>query len=481
MEANFRGYLRTVTIAPGETVSLVHFVVIGRNETVAARPAGTQIAAVRTAAAALATAPELTDLSVGQKCTLVNWDLAALDATLPATCAARPAPQPEQDSPTVTEEPVTTSPYDVIGKTLTQLQADMVAGRTTSQEITRAYLDRIAAYDTGQFGLHAFIKVADDAMAQAKAADDKRAAGVTGDLLGIPVALKDLYDTKDMPMTNGSLVFEGYRPAKDAFQVARLRDAGVVLIGKANMSEFANSGRHSESPWGQVWNAIHTVLDGAGFLRRVGRGDRGELRHVRDGSQTGVSLYAPSAAEGLVSLRGTDGMSSGSGVAPLTFLQDYAGALARTTTDLAKILNVTTGTDPDDLGTVQADADNKRPKDWTTALDRDALVGKQIGIIASQYTTPSYGTQGSIDRYNVILAQLKALGVELVRDDRSARRGQRARQPRQRGLVRVDPHPAELAVRDTGRDHQLAQEAALQPQHDCDGRGHDRRAGPGRA
>src|SRR4029079_17077709 len=96
----------------------------------------------------------------------------------------------------------------------------------------------------------------DDAMAQAKAADDKRAAGETGDLLGIPVVLKDLYDTKDMPMTNGSLVFEGYRPQKDAFQVARLRAAGAIILGKGNMSEFANSGRYSESPWGQVWNAI---------------------------------------------------------------------------------------------------------------------------------------------------------------------------------------------------------------------------------
>jgi amidase len=414
MEANFRGYLRTITIAPNETVSLVHFMVVGRNETVAARPAGSQILAVRTAAADLATNPVLADLSVGEKCSIVNWDLAALDATLGATCAARPAPQPEQDSPTISEEPVTTSPYDVLGKTLTQLQDDMVAGKTTSQEITRAYLDRINAYDTGQFGLHAFIKVADDAMAQAKAADEKRAAGVKGDLLGIPVALKDLYDAKDMPMTNGSLVFEGYRPAKDAFQVARLRDAGAIIIGKANMSEFANSGRHSESPWGQVWNAIQPSSTAQGSSGGSAAAIAASFAAFGMGSQTGVSLYAPSAAEGLVSLRGTDGMSSGSGVAPLTFLQDYAGALARTTTDLAKILNVTTGTDPEDPGTVQGDADNKRPKDWTTVLDPDALKGAKIGIIPSQYTTPSYGTQGSIDRYNVILDQLEALGVQLV-------------------------------------------------------------------
>ena len=180
------------------------------------------------------------------------------------------------------------------------------------------------------------------------------------------------------------------------------------------MSEFANSGRYSESPWGQVWNAIQPSSTAQGSSGGSAAAIAASFAAFGMGSQTGVSLYAPSAAEGLVSLRGTDGMSSGSGVAPLTFLQDYAGALARTTTDLAKILNVTTGTDPDDPGTVQGDADNKRPKDWTTALDPDALKGAKIGIISSQYTTPSYGTQGSIDRYNVILDQLEALGVQLV-------------------------------------------------------------------
>ena len=104
----------------------------------------------------------LDDLSVGEQCTIVNFTIAGLD------CTGVAAPQPEHDSPTVSAEPVTTSPYDVVGKTLTQLQDDMQTGKTTSQQIVRGYLDRIAAYDTGQFGLHSFIKVADDAMAQAR-------------------------------------------------------------------------------------------------------------------------------------------------------------------------------------------------------------------------------------------------------------------------------------------------------------------------
>ncbi len=159
----------------------------------------------------------------------------------------------------------------------------MKSGLTTSQKITRAYLDRIAAYDRGPFGFHAFITVADDAMAQAKAADDARAAGDTSELLGIPVAIKDLYDTKDMPTTDGSLAFEGWRPKRDAFQVDRLRDAGAVILGKANLSEFANSGSYSDSRLRHGLERLQAVQDVARLLRRLGRRDRAEPRRLRHG------------------------------------------------------------------------------------------------------------------------------------------------------------------------------------------------------
>ncbi|MFD0851841.1 amidase family protein, partial [Actinomadura adrarensis] len=151
---------------------------------------------------------------------------------------------------------VTTSSYDVVDKTIEEMQADMEAGRTTSQEITRAYLDRISAYDTGQFGFNSYTTVAKDAMKQAREADKQRAKGKRGALLGIPIAVKDLYDTKDMPTTNGSLTFEGFRPAEDAYQVAQLRKAGAIVIGKASMEEYATSGSYSDSAYGTVWNAF---------------------------------------------------------------------------------------------------------------------------------------------------------------------------------------------------------------------------------
>ncbi|MDO8211779.1 amidase [Conexibacter sp. CPCC 206217] len=411
MEANFFGFLRRMTLQPGDTRALANFVVIGRRETGSGAPAaGTEIEAVRVAAAALAASPDFDDLSTGRLCELANWDLAGIDPALPATCATRQLPQPEAARPA--REPVTSSPYDVKGKTLTQLQADMEASVTTSQEIVRAYLDRIAAYDTGQLGLHSFIHVADDAMEQARAADVARANGRTGALLGIPVAVKDLYDTKDMPTTNGSLVFEGFRPTKDAFQVARLRAAGAVILGKANMSEFANSGRHSESPWGQVWNAIKPSSTAQGSSGGSGVAVAASFAAFAMGSQTGVSLNAPSGASSLVALRGTDGMSSVTGAMPLTWMQDYAGPLARSVTDLATILNVTTGTDPHDEATV--DADRYRPADWTSVLDADALRGKRIGYLPDTFATTSYGTPGTLVVSNAALQEIRAMGAELV-------------------------------------------------------------------
>ena len=405
LESNFYGYDSTLTLAPGQTKSLLHFVVAGRTETAAT--AGTQIAAVGTTAAALAGAPDMTGIDAALGCTIANFPLAA-------ACAATPAPA----VPAELEEryPITTSPYDVVDKSITQMQADMRAGLATSQSITRAYLDRIAAYDGGPFGFHTFITVASDAMAQAKAADDARAAGAHGDLLGIPVIVKDLYDTKDMPTTDGSLAFEGWQPKRDAFQVARLRAAGAVILGKGTLSEFANSGSYSDSGYGMVWNAFKPSKTSLGSSGGPAVATALSLAGFGMGTQTGVSLYAPSTGASLVSLRGTDGISSGAGVMPLTWLQDFEGPIARTTSDIARILNVTTGTDPDDPATVHADADAKRPADWTTALDPDALKGKKIGYIPASFESGfSYGQDdGTSAALEGRFADIVAAGATMV-------------------------------------------------------------------
>ena len=382
--------------------------VAGRAETTAT--AGAQVTAVKTGATGLAAAPDVAGITAGLGCTVANW-APLFDA---ATCAATPAPPVPAGQ--ATKLPVTTSGYDVFDKSITQMAADMKSGLTTSQKITRAYLDRIEAYDRGPFGFHAFITVADDAMAQAKAADDARAAGNTSELLGIPVAIKDLYDTKDMPTTDGSLAFEGWRPKRDAFQVKRLRDAGAVILGKANLSEFANSGSYSDSGYGMVWNAFKPSKTSLGSSGGSAVATALSLAGFGMGTQTGVSLYAPSTGASLVTLRGTDGISSGAGVMPLTWLQDFEGPIARTTSDIARILNVTTGTDPEDPNTVHADADAKRPADWKTALDANALAGKKIGYIPGAFDdSPSYGqADGTIDALKARFADIVAAGATMV-------------------------------------------------------------------
>lgn len=410
-EANFQGYENRFTLQPGQTRTLAHFVVIGRSEVRDELPAGSEVAAVRDAAAALAAAPELADVPAAQICALANWDVARLSVPGfdPADCEKVVSLEPE---PVPDPAPrVTSARYDVVDKSIGELQAAMEAGRTTAQEITRAYLDRIAAYDGGQFGFNSYTTVARDAMRQARRADRARDRGKRGALLGIPVAVKDLYDTKDMPTTNGSLVFEGFRPTKDAFQVARLRAAGAVIIGKASMEEYATFGHHSDSAYGQVWNAFDPSKSPLGSSGGSAVATAASLAGFALGSQTGDSLYGPASAASLVTMRGTDGMASSSGVMPLVWLQDYAGAMTRTVSDLADVLNVTTGTDPDDPATEEADA--HRPRDWRTVLDPGALKGKRIGYDPAAFVDP-FGTAGTIAATKDAFRHLRAAGAEIV-------------------------------------------------------------------
>ena len=399
-ESNFYGYLTTLTIEPGETESLVRYVQVGE-------PGAVDAAAVE--AAELATAPDLTGLSAAEICTVENWDLGALTGVDPAACADVTT----LDIPPAPAAPaaVTSSPYDVVDASIAEMQADLEAGVTTSQEITRAYLDRITAYDSGQFRFAAFITVADDAMEQAQAADAARAAGATGELLGIPIALKDLYDTFDMPTTGGTAALDGWQPKTDAHQVALLRKAGAVIIGKANMSEFANSGGYSESGFGQVWNALYPSKTSFGSSGGPAVAVATSMAAAGMGSQTGVSLYAPTTGNSLTTFRGTDGMASVHGVMPLTWGQDYAGPIARTVTDLAYLLNATTGTDPKDPLTAQADA--HRPADWKATLSTDALEGKRIGYLPTSFVS-GYADDDTGRAVMAHFADLRAAGASMV-------------------------------------------------------------------
>ncbi|WP_210649640.1 amidase family protein [Nocardioides sp. SYSU D00065] len=373
--ANDLGFVRTLTIEPGATESLMQYVVVG------ALGDTTQIAADT---AALATAPDLSALSIDEICTLQNLDLAPY-----ATACAGAEPL---KLPAAAEEVQHTTDvaYDVTGKTIADLQADMVAGKVTSVQVTKAYLDRIEAYDGGALGFHSFITVAKDAVAQALAADEARRAGRTGDLLGIPIALKDIYDTKDMPTSGGTLALKDWEPEKDAWQVAKLREAGAVIIGKTVLSEFANSGSFSESGFKQVWNALYPSKTSFGSSGGSATAVAADLAAAAMGTQTGVSLYAPSTGAGLTTFRGTDGLASTNGVMPLTWATDYAGPMAKSVTDVASLLDATstraTGNNPDDLLTSRVD-NSLRPAEWKSSLRSDSLQGKVIGYVPTSFAS----------------------------------------------------------------------------------------------
>ncbi|MER5802160.1 amidase [Streptomyces mirabilis] len=402
-EANHPAFVNRLELAPGQSRSVLHFVVTGLSESRAlgggaAVPAGSQVSDVAATASALTRSPDLAGLSTAEICSLVNYNVAALAApgfNVSDCRALRDKPLKGAGRGAVTLPVVTTSSkYDVVGKTIIQLLAGMKAGRTTSREITRAYLDRIAAYDQGPFGLHSVIAVASNAMDQARAADIARSRGDVRPLLGIPILVKDIIDTKDMPTTGGSLVFDGYRPTQDAWQVAKLRQAGAIILGKANLSEFANSGFYSESAYGQVWNAFDPSRSSIGSSGGSAVAVASSFAAAAMGTQTGDSLWGPSGAASLVSLRGTDGMESSQGAMPLTVVQDYVGFISRSVQDEALLLNAAAVGNPNDpLDDV---ADGHRPASWSTYLEAGALKGKVIGVPASAFNDP-FGTTETSD------------------------------------------------------------------------------------
>ncbi len=409
--ANFPAYVHRLRIAAGRSASLLHFVVVG--QPVTPETSSAEVGRVGAQAASLVRDPLLDGLSRTQICSIDNFaGLSPADAGLkPAHCRGAGATKVDQPAPPADAPAVTTSSYDVVDKTIAELQADMESGRTTSREITQAYLDRIAAYDRGQFGFNAYTTVAADALSRAAWADRRRAAGGRGALLGIPIAVKDLYDTADMPTTNGSLTFQDFFPVEDSYQVAQLRRAGAIIIGKASMEEYATSGSYSDSAYGTVWNAFDPSRSALASSGGPAVAAATSMAAATLGSQTGDSLYAPASAASLVTLRGTDGMQSDRGVMPLSWLQDYAGSMTRSVSDLADLLNVTSGTDP--LNPETAEADAHRPADWRSVLSDDALQGKRIGLLPSAWEDP-YGTTTTIAASRAALAHLRTAGASIV-------------------------------------------------------------------
>jgi amidase len=262
--------------------------------------------------------------------------------------------------------------------TIADINAAFDAGTLTSESLTRMCLARITAFDRKGPSLHAVMALNPHAIEQAKALDaERKAKGRRSLLHGIPVVLKDNYDTFDMPTTGGSVLLEGSIPSKDAFVVKKLRDAGAIILAKVNMSEFASGGTYS-SLGGQSLNPHDLTRGPSGSSGGTGVAIAAAYALIGLGTDTGGSIRGPATTNGIAALKPTHGLLSRSGIIPLALSFDTGGPMARSVYDVAAALGVMTGVDAADAAT--AKSEGKSLTDYTTGLRADALKGTRIGI-----------------------------------------------------------------------------------------------------
>ncbi len=295
-----------------------------------------------------------------------------------------------------------------------ELQSGLARGEFTSEAITEAYLARIDAYDDAGPRLNAVITLAPDAIAQARALDVERRAGrLRGPLHGLPVLLKDNIDAVGMPTTAGSLALAQHFPGRDAHLVERLRAAGLVILGKTNLSEWANvRSLHSTSGWSSLGGQTRNphVLDRSPCGSSSGSGVAAAMGFAAFtvGTETDGSIICPAAVNGVVGIKPTLGLVSRRGIVPISPAQDTAGPMARSVADAAALLGAMAGSDAADLATVDADA--RRVPDYTAALDADALRGARIGVLRQ-----AMGFHPAVDAtMEASIERLRAAGAEIV-------------------------------------------------------------------
>ncbi|MCX6070894.1 MAG: amidase family protein, partial [Chloroflexi bacterium] len=277
-------------------------------------------------------------------------------------------------------------------QTIRQLQQQMTSGELTALALTQAYLQRIESFDRSGPRVNSVIEVNPEAEALADALDAERQAGrVRGPLHGIPILLKDNIDTGDrMQTTAGSLALEGTPARRDAFVVRRLRSAGAVILGKANLSEWANfRGKHSVSGWssrgGLTRNPYALDRSACGSSSGSAAAVAASFCAAALGTETDGSIICPSQTSGVVGVKPTLGLVSRSGIVPIAHSQDTAGPLARTVEDAALLLGAMTGVDRRDAATRLRRQRGQR--DYTQALDPAGLKGARIGVARNMIGT----------------------------------------------------------------------------------------------
>ena len=314
-----------------------------------------------------------------------------------------------------TEAAAGVRPFELDELSVTALQDGMKSGKFTARALAEKYLARIEAIDRQGPRLAAVIEINPDAMAIAEGLDkERKAKGARGPLHGIPILIKDNIGTHDRMMTTaGSLALEGSIPSEDAFVARRLREAGAVILGKTNLSEWANiRSNHSTSGWsgrgGLTRNPYALDRNPCGSSSGSGVAVAANLCAVAVGTETDGSVVCPSTVNGIVGIKPTLGLVSRTGIIPIAHSQDTAGLMARTVADAAILLGALAGVDPAD--SVTAESRGKASADYTQFLDPKGLAGARLGV-ARKF----FGFSDAVDRLmNNALEEMKRQGAVLI-------------------------------------------------------------------
>jgi len=311
--------------------------------------------------------------------------------------------------------PANAAGYDPAEKSIAQLEADMAAGRVTSEGLVRAYLNRIHKLDRAGPRLQSVIALNPAAIAEARALDaERRKSGPRGPLHGIPLLIKDNVETSDaMPTTAGSLALKDNVTHRDAPLVARLRAAGAVILGKTNLSEWANiRSSNSISGWSAVGGLTRNpyVLDrnACGSSSGSGTATAASLAAAAIGTETDGSVTCPSSIDGIVGLKPTVGLVSRQRIVPISVSQDTAGPMARSVADAALLLTVIAGGDPADPATAEADAHRT---DYVAALAQTSLKGMRLGVLHFEGGGANASTK---DAFAAAVAALTKAGADVI-------------------------------------------------------------------
>lgn len=275
--------------------------------------------------------------------------------------------------------------FDLMEATVAQIHAAMREGTLTCRELVEAYLDRIEAYDQKGPAINSVITINPHALGEADACDAYFEANgeFCGPLHGIPVMLKDNFNTMDMQTTAGSVALKGWVPPTDSFVTKRIRDSGAIILAKTNLHEFAIWGESISSILGQAVNPYDPTRTPGGSSGGTGATIASNIGVIGLGTDTINSIRSPASANSLVGIRPTIGLVSRAGIVPYSLTQDTAGPICRTVEDAARCLDIIAGYDPDDAETSWCIG--KIPASYLDSLNVDGMKGRRIGVLKSLF------------------------------------------------------------------------------------------------